>query len=374
MADNKNYFEFLDIPNGSGSTERWYVKDDEARDVLDKAELLHPVKSPTGTAGNTASGSYNRTQWAGTVDGVTALYDNLVVLYKIPVAGVSRGVTLNINSLGEHPVVLGANATVSTLYPVGSVIPLVYDSTQKASVYVSNTNTEYTGCWKIGDANTTYSAGTLAQLNDGTNTTNRVWQAKIIADYVKEYAVTGPSSSIDAHVATFNGTGGKTIKDSGFTIGKSVPSNAVFTDTTYESKAASSGGTAVSLCTTGEKYEWNKKGSYSKPSGGIPKTDLASAVQTSLDKADSALQQHQTVTLATGTNNGTMKITVGSNTTDNVPVKGLSSAAYKDVTSSIDGTNNLPTASAVQSYVGTIVSYPLEASIGGVITDITVIL
>lgn len=31
-------------------------------------------------------------------------------------------------------------------------------------------------------------------------------------------------------------------------------------------------------------------GTYSKPSGGIPKTDLASAVQTSLDKADTAVQ------------------------------------------------------------------------------------
>lgn len=36
-------------------------------------------------------------------------------------------------------------------------------------------------------------------------------------------------------------------------------------------------------------------GTYSKPSGGIPKTDLASAVQTSLEKADSALQSHQTI-------------------------------------------------------------------------------
>lgn len=35
---------------------------------------------------------------------------------------------------------------------------------------------------------------------------------------------------------------------------------------------------------------WNAKGTYSKPSGGIPKTDLASAVQTSLGKADTALQ------------------------------------------------------------------------------------
>lgn len=33
------------------------------------------------------------------------------------------------------------------------------------------------------------------------------------------------------------------------------------------------------------------KGTYSKPSGGIPKTDLASAVQTSLGKADSAYQK-----------------------------------------------------------------------------------
>lgn len=44
-------------------------------------------------------------------------------------------------------------------------------------------------------------------------------------------AVTGPASSTNAHVATFDGNTGKVIKDSGFTIGKSVPSNAVFTDT-----------------------------------------------------------------------------------------------------------------------------------------------
>lgn len=36
-------------------------------------------------------------------------------------------------------------------------------------------------------------------------------------------------------------------------------------------------------------------GDYSKPSGGIPKTDLASDVQTSLGKADTALQQHQSL-------------------------------------------------------------------------------
>lgn len=48
-------------------------------------------------------------------------------------------------------------------------------------------------------------------------------------------------------------------------------------------------------------------GTYSKPSGGIPKSDLASAVQTSLGKADTALQSHQDIsgkqdTLVSGTN------------------------------------------------------------------------
>ena len=42
--------------------------------------------------------------------------------------------------------------------------------------------------------------------------------------------VSGPTSSVDNRVAVFDGTTGKLIKDSGFTIAKSVPSEAVFTD------------------------------------------------------------------------------------------------------------------------------------------------
>ena len=46
-------------------------------------------------------------------------------------------------------------------------------------------------------------------------------------------AVTGPSTAVTDHVAVFDGTSGKIIRDSGFTIAKSVPASAVFTDTTY---------------------------------------------------------------------------------------------------------------------------------------------
>lgn len=69
---------------------------------------------------------------------------------------------------------------------------------------------------------------------------------------------------------------------------------------------------------------------YTKPANGIPKTDLADAVQNSLDKADTALQSHQEVALASGTKNGTLKLTVNGTATDNIAVTGLGSAAYTE--------------------------------------------
>ena len=45
--------------------------------------------------------------------------------------------------------------------------------------------------------------------------------------------------------------------------------------------------------TASEKTSWNAK--YKKPNTGIPKTDLANDVQTSLNKADTAIQEHQDI-------------------------------------------------------------------------------
>lgn len=59
---------------------------------------------------------------------------------------------------------------------------------------------------------------------------------------------------------------------------------------------------------------WNNKGTYSKPSTGIPSTDLSSAVQTSLGKADTAIQSHQDIT---GKEDKTNKVTsISASSTD----------------------------------------------------------
>ena len=62
--------------------------------------------------------------------------------------------------------------------------------------------------------------------------------------------------------------------------------------------------------TSNERTSWN--GKYAKPSSGIPKTDLASAVQTSLGKADTALQSHQDIS---GKENTSNKVKSWSSTT-----------------------------------------------------------
>jgi len=59
--------------------------------------------------------------------------------------------------------------------------------------------------------------------------------------------------------------------------------------------------------TASEKTSWNDK--YNKPITGIPKTDLANDVQTSLNKADTAIQEHQDITGKEDKSNKTTELT-----------------------------------------------------------------
>jgi hypothetical protein len=67
----------------------------------------------------------------------------------------------------------------------------------------------------------------------GTNTTQIATTAFVTTAVTNGVSskVTGPASAVSGQIAVFDGTTGKIIKDSGFTIATSVPANAKFTDT-----------------------------------------------------------------------------------------------------------------------------------------------
>lgn len=92
---------------------------------------------------------------------------------------------------------------------------------------------------------------TIYCIADGTSVDNADWT---IVQTNVDGAVIGPISSTAEHIAVFTGSTGKAIKDSGFTIGTSVPANAKFTDTTYTFTAGTSSlawNTEVTLATVG---------------------------------------------------------------------------------------------------------------------------
>lgn len=194
-----------------------------------------------------------------------------------------------------------------------------------------------------GDATATTAPTVLFKVGDGKATWGALkWGSALAADvYAWAKAANKPSytaSEVGVNETAFPGlkkTGTITgIKMNGTPKGTSgvVDLGTVITDVSDKQDQAINidGITATTVNDALKELSERVNGKYSKPFDGIPKTDLASGVQASLNKADSALQTHQTVTLATGTNNGTLKITVGGTTTDNVAVRGLKSAAYTD--------------------------------------------
>jgi len=74
---------------------------------------------------------------------------------------------------------------------------------------------------------------TMLALNNVDNTSDLNKPISSNTQTALDAKVTGPASAVNNQVATFDGTTGKLIKDSGFTIETSVPSGALFTDTVF---------------------------------------------------------------------------------------------------------------------------------------------
>ena len=192
-----------------------------------------------------------------------------------------------------------------------------------------------------GDNTATTAPTVLFKVGDGATTWGALkWGSALAADvYSWAKAASKPSytaSEVGVNETAFPGlkkTGTITgITMNGASKGTSgvVDLGTVVTDVSgkQDKVVDITGITATTVNESLKELSERVNGKYSKPAGGIPKSDLASGVQTSLGKADTALQAHQKVTLESGTKNGTLKLTVNGTATDNVAVTGLGSAAY----------------------------------------------
>ena len=180
-------------PESHNHDERYYTTTQVDTSLSTKAPLASPALTGTPTAPTAADGT-NTTQIATTQFVQNAFKANDAMVFK--------------GTIGS------SGATVTSL-------PATH---YQGWTYKVATAGSYAGTTcEIGDM--------IICITDGTSANNVHWtviQANI------DGTVTGPASATDTHIATFNGTSGKIIQDSGYTIGTSVPSNAVFTDTTYQ--------------------------------------------------------------------------------------------------------------------------------------------
>ena len=170
-----------------------------------KAPLASPALTGTPTAPTAAAGT-NTTQIATTAFVKQAVTDGLAtadaMIYKGTIDGGSTG------SYGA----LTAAASKGWTYKVTTAGKIDGVAVEIGDMLICNTDS------------------TAAATSSNYSTIAANW------DFVQaniDGAVTGPASVTSGNVAAFDGTTGKVIKDSGFTIAKSVPSDAKFTDTTY---------------------------------------------------------------------------------------------------------------------------------------------
>lgn len=103
--------------------------------------------------GAVTTSPYYSARWKGTDARITALTTGLTIIYKTDVAGHSTyNVVLDINGLGEHPVVRNADTGVGAAYPIGTSVILTYDAEISASVYQNSASAAAVqGVWKVAD-------------------------------------------------------------------------------------------------------------------------------------------------------------------------------------------------------------------------------
>ena len=113
---------------------------------------------------------------------------------------------------------------------------------------------------------------------------------------------------------------------------------------------------------SGMQSDLDAKGTYSKPSGGIPKTDLTSAVQESLNKADGSANGTDFNKLMTIVAGGNTKTATGTSSITMTGTFGKPIAAYQISGKTYQNGNPSPTNPIDVQGVGDIMGTPVESN------------
>ena len=100
---------------------------------------------------------YYAAQWNGTNANISVYYTGLTIAFRVGVGGnATYGTVLDINGLGQHPVLKNVSTAIGTTYAVGAMLVLTYDADATGTVYInSNSSSVVTGAWKVSDIDTT---------------------------------------------------------------------------------------------------------------------------------------------------------------------------------------------------------------------------
>ena len=155
LRKDGSWVSIAELPTGTNDSDilTWNAEDTSASWTAPQSVQANPFYVPgSGSTAAVTSGSTYAARWRGTNSRIDALTTGTLIYYRIDVAGNGTyGTVLSLNGGNEHPVVRNVNTSISTAYAVGSIVPLIYDAAQSASVYRNGASTSLTGCWKIAD-------------------------------------------------------------------------------------------------------------------------------------------------------------------------------------------------------------------------------
>lgn len=356
------------------------------------ANITVPTTASDVGAAPSASGTYfvNGTQtastnaWTGTLTGIT-LYDGLAIRYYLPYAGTSTGATLALNGGTAYPVYrLGTTTQITTHFAAGSVIAMTFRTsynvagTTKTNAWIceafydSNTNT-YQRLYPT-TTNAEYPITTRYNTTTGSNyyaeygrystgvTLNPSTNA-ITATTFKGALDGNASSATTATTATKIGTStigsatqpvyinAGTPTACTYTIGKSVPSDAKFTDTTYSEATTSAAGlmSAADKTKLDGTFGANAITDFNMSSGTTTASEInTNGIKCATDELEIEFNGGTDYNYCVG--NFTVPIVAGSNIAITKNDSGMAAISYTCGTwsSGTSGTVKLPTAGTYQ--------------------------